>query len=68
MISDVPISVGSDIFLEFGIAGVQRLVKAHGKVVRHFDTPEAGFGVQFTRFKPHSRKRLERAMEGLVKA
>ena len=63
LISDAPFEVGTKMMLEFGIHGVTKLVKAKGLVVRHFWTPKKGFGVKFTRFMPHSRALLNKALD-----
>lgn len=68
MLSDDPIPVGRKMILEFSISGVKRLIKVKGKVVRHFDKPEKGFGVMFTRFMPYSKLRLTEAFKKMVKA
>jgi|GEM_PF-1465636 len=65
LISDTPLAIGTAVMLEFSIEGVSRLVKVEGKVVRHFSTPEKGFGVRFTAFKSHSKKRLQKAIKGI---
>jgi len=67
LISDDPIPIGTYIDIELSVTGVQRLIRAQGKVVRHFYTPEKGFGVFFTRFQPHSLRRLEKALEKMAK-
>lgn len=63
LITEQPLSVGTKVLLEFAVPNVKNLIKVEGEVVRYFShPPETGFGVKFTRFKPHSRKRLEKAL------
>lgn len=63
LISEQPISLGTRVLMDFAIPNVKNLIKVEGVVVRYFSqSSEKGFGVKFTKFKPHSKRRLEKAL------
>lgn len=61
--AEQPLTVGTKVLLEFAVPNVKNLIKVEGVVVRYFSqSSETGFGVKFTKFKPHSKSRLKKAL------
>lgn len=63
LISEQPIKCDGLVEMEISISGVEKLIKAAGKIVRRIEDPPPGYGVKFTRFAPHSKARLKQALK-----
>lgn len=57
--SDVPLAVGTLLFLSFELPGLKRPVRVTAEVVRRSPAGSSGMGVRFLGLSDAARKRLE---------
>ena len=65
--SETPLKKGKLLEMEIAVAGIKKIIKVTGKVVRKIPNNSGGYGVVFTRFAPYSKICLKETLEKLDK-